>query len=160
MRRRSVTSIRRDGRGDHHGGQRGRGQVPEQVRRHQQQRGNRERADDTGQLRPGARGLGDRRARRTRADRKALEESGDQVGSTQPHHLLIRIDKGPGARGVRAREHAGVGERHEGNREAAEQHRDDVTIRDRRESECGQALRQRTEDRHAGTALPDPGRRQ
>ena len=80
-----------------------------------------QRADDAGQLRPGARGLGDRRARRAAADRKALEESGGEVGRPEPHHLLVGVDIRAGPRGIGAREHAGVGERHEGDRAAADQ---------------------------------------
>ena len=72
-----------------------------------------------GQLGPGAGGLRDRRARRAAADREALEEPGRQVGHAEPHHLLVRIDRRLESRGVGAREHAGVGERHQRDRDAA-----------------------------------------
>ena len=61
-----------DGRGNHHGGQRAAGQVGQQVRRHHQQQGDGERADDAGDLGLRAGGLGDRRARGTAADREAM----------------------------------------------------------------------------------------
>ena len=75
-----------------------------------QQQGYGERADDAGHLRLGARGLRNRRARRAAADRKALEESGGEVGCAQPHHLLVGVDISAGPRRVGARQHAGVGE--------------------------------------------------
>ncbi len=47
-----------DGRSDHDRSQCAGGQILQQVRRHHQQQGDRERADDAGQLGSGARGLG------------------------------------------------------------------------------------------------------
>ena len=139
-----------DGRGDHDRGQCGGGQMLEQVRRHHQQQGNGERADDSGQLRSGARGLGHGRARRTAADRKALKESGGQIGGAEPHHLLVGVDIRAGPRRIGAREHAGVGERHQGDGAAADQDRDDIGVGDPRDRERRQALGERTEDRHVG----------
>ena len=51
-----------DGRGDHDRSQCAGGQMLQQVRRHQQQQGHAERADDSGQLGSGTRGLGHGRA--------------------------------------------------------------------------------------------------
>ena len=129
-----------DGRGDHDCSQCAGGQMPEQVRRHHQQQGNSERADDSGQLGSGARGLGHGGARRTAADRKALKKSGGQVGDTEPHHLLVRVDIGTGPRRIDAREHAGVGERHEGDGAAADQDGDDIGVGDPRDGKCRQRL--------------------
>ena len=121
----------------------------QQVRRHQQQQGHAERADDAGQLGSGARGLGHRRARRTAADRKALEESGGQVGGAEADHLLVGIDIGARSRRIGARQHAGVGERHQGDGEPADQDGTDVGVGDPGDGEGRQALRQRAEHRHA-----------
>ncbi len=63
-----------DGRGDHHRRQRAGRQVLQQVGGEHQQQRHGDGADDAGELGPGARGFGDRRARGTAADRKALEE--------------------------------------------------------------------------------------
>ena len=52
----------------------------------------RERANDAGQLSTGARGLRDRRSRRTAADWKTLKEPSGQIGGPEAHHLLIGID--------------------------------------------------------------------
>ena len=83
-----------DGRGNDDRGQRGGGQMPEQVRRRQQQQRDGDGADDAGQLGSRARGLRHRRARRTAADRKALKEPGGQIGGAEPDHLLVGIDLG------------------------------------------------------------------
>ena len=44
----------------------------------------------------------------TAADRKALKETRRQIGGSESHHLLIRIDIDPGPRGVGAGQDAGV----------------------------------------------------
>jgi len=53
-------------------------------------------------------------------------------------------------RRVDAREHAGVGERDQCDGASADQRRDDVGAGDPGDGEAGQALRERTEDRHTG----------
>ena len=116
----------------------------------EQQQRDRHRTDDTGELSPGARGLGDRGARGAAADRKALEESGGQVGGAQADHLLVRVDVAAGLRRIGAGEDTGVGERYQGDGTAADHHRADVGETDPRHGERRQALRQRTEHIHAG----------
>ena len=59
-----------------------------------QQHGDAEGADDAGHLGLGAGRFGHRRARRAAADRKALEESGGEIGGAQSDHLLVGIDIG------------------------------------------------------------------
>ena len=80
-----------DGGGDDDRGQCAGGEMLQQVRRHQQQQGDHERADDAGELSPGARSLRDGRARGTAADREAQEQSGGEVGGAETDHLLVRI---------------------------------------------------------------------
>ena len=109
-------------------------QVLQQVRREHQQQRDRERAHDAGQLGPRAGGLGHRRARRAAADRKALEESGGQVGDAEADHLLVRIDRRAQARGIGAREHARVGERHERDGDAAHQDRHQIVDANERQA--------------------------
>ena len=101
--------------------------------REQQQQRDRERAHDPRQLRPGARRLGHRRARRAAADREALEEAGREVGDAEADHLLVRVDRRAQTRRIGSREHARVGERHEGDRDAAHEDRHEVVDVDRAE---------------------------
>ena len=55
------------------------------------------------------------------------------------------MSAGPGSIGTR--EHAGVGERHQGDGAAADQHRGDISVADPRDNESGQTLWKRTQDR-------------
>ena len=89
-----------DRRGDDDRGQSCGGQMLEKIRRHQQQQGDGERADDAGHLRLGTGGLRNGRARRAAADREALEKSRGQIGRAKPHHLLVGVDVSPGPRRV------------------------------------------------------------
>ncbi|MNZ79064.1 hypothetical protein D3C78_976580 [compost metagenome] len=112
------------------------------MRRDQQQRRHRQGADHPGQLGLGASRLGHRRARGAAADGKALEQSGGQVGGAQADHFLVGVDLGLGARGVGARQHAGVGEGDDGDRAAAEHHGGDVDAAEPGQDEAGQPLGQ------------------
>ena len=91
-------------------------------REHQQQR-DRERAHYAGQLRSGARSLRYWCARRTAADREALEEARRDVRDAEAHHLLVRVDRRSQTRGIGSREHAGIGEGYERDGDAACQDR-------------------------------------
>ena len=150
MRRRSATSNRPMRRGDHDGRQRAVGKVLEHVGRHHDEQGDRQRADDAGQLCLRACGLGYRGARRAAADGEALKEAGREVGGAESHHLLIRVDAGSGSRRVSAREHARVGERNEGDRAAADHDRDEVGVGDPGDGERRQTLRGWAQNRHIG----------
>ena len=123
MRRRSDTSNRPMAEAMTTAAKRGVWQMLEQRGRKQQQQRDGERAHDAGQLRPGARRLGDRCARRAAADREALKEGGGEVGDAEAHHLLVRIDRCAQTRRVGSREHARVGERDERDREATREDR-------------------------------------
>jgi methionyl-tRNA synthetase len=79
-----------------------------------------------------------------------LARWGGQVGDAQAHHLLVRVDIGARARRIDTRQHTGVGERHDGDGPAADQHRNDVGGGDPRDGERRQTLWQGAEDRHAG----------
>ena len=56
-----------------------------------------------------------------------------------------------GPASISAREHTGVGERHQGDGAAADHHRADISVADPRNDESGQTLRKGTQNRHAGT---------
>ena len=103
-----------------------------------------QRADDAGQLRPRSRGFRYRSARRAAADGKPLEKSGGEVDG-RSNHFLIRIDRLAKPRGVRTRQDAGVGERHERRREAAESYRRQVLDADRRYGKRRQSERKGAE---------------
>ena len=115
---------------------------------HQQQEGNSQRADNAGQLSPGAGGFGHGGAGATAADREALKKSGRKIGGSEPNHLLVGIDTSAGSCRIGTREHAGIGERHQGDGEAANQHWDDIGVGDPRDREPRQALWEGAEDRH------------
>ncbi|MHC2425729.1 hypothetical protein ACVIST_002474 [Bradyrhizobium elkanii] len=125
------------------------GQVLKQVRRYQQQKGDGQRADDAGQLRARSGGFRDRRARSAAADRKTLKKAGRQIGRAEPHHLLVGINAIAQSSRIGARKHAGVGERHQRDGAAADQHLHDVAIADPGNGKSRQALGKRTQDRHA-----------
>ncbi len=107
------------------------------------------RADDAGQLGTGAGGFGNGRARTAAADRETLKKAGCQIGGAKPHHLLVGIDMGAQSSGIGTRKHAGVRKRNQRNSAAADQYRDDIAVGDPGDGETRQALRKRTEDRHA-----------
>ena len=81
--RRSREFEQPDRRGDHHRRQRAVRQVAQEIGSCHQEQGHRQRADDAGELGPGAGRFGDRRARGTAADREALEKARRQVGGAQ-----------------------------------------------------------------------------
>ena len=85
------------------------------------------------------------------ADREALKKAGCQVGGAEPDHLLVGIDLGAQSCRIGPRQHAGVGERDQGDGAAADQHRDDIVVRDPGDCETRQALRKRTQNRYAVT---------
>ena len=93
MRRRSATSMRPMAEAMTTAASAGVGRCCSRFGRRHQQHRDAERADDAGQLRPRAGGLGHRRARRAAADRKALEEAGGEVGDAEADHLLVGIDR-------------------------------------------------------------------
>ncbi|MNQ28189.1 hypothetical protein D3C85_414600 [compost metagenome] len=130
-----------DGGGDDDGGQRAAGQVAQQVGRQQQQDGHGNRPDDAGKLRARAGRLGHGRARCAAADGKPLEESRRQVGHAQPHHFLVRIHARVRARGVGARQHAGIRKRDQRHGAAAQHDRGPVRIAQPRQGERRQPLR-------------------
>ena len=139
-----------DGRSDDHCRQSSLRQILQQHGREHEQQRDRDRANDACQLGPGARRFGDRRARRTAADRKALKEAGRQVGDPQTRHLLVRVDRRTQTRGIGSREHARVRERHEGNRDAAHEYGSQALEGNERQARRRQSLRQRTEHGNAG----------
>ena len=153
MRRRSSNSNRPMAARDHDRCQRAAGQVLQQIGCQQQQQGDGHGADHAGELGLRARGFGDRRARGAAADRKPLEQPSGQVGGAQADHLLVRIDLGAGLGRIRARQDAGVGERHHGDGAAADHHLAEVGETDPRQRERRQALRQRTEHLHPGALV-------
>ena len=130
--------------------ERGVRQILEQRGREHQQQGDGERAHDSGELSPGARGLGHRRARRAAADREALKEARRDVGDPEAHHLLVRVDRCPQTRRIGSREYARVGEGDEGDGEATREDRTEALDRHQWQMRRRQPLRQGTEDRDAG----------
>ena len=82
---------------------------------------------------------------------KALEESGGEVGNSEPYHFLVGVDVGTGPRRIGTREHAGVRERHERNGTTSDEHGHDVAVGDPRYRERRQSLRQGSDDRDTGT---------
>ena len=113
-----------DGRGDHHRRQRGCGQVLQQVREPARAAAATPSAPTTpvSWVRaPG--GFGHRRARRTAADGKPWKNPAARLAAPEADHFLVGIDAHAAARGVGAREHAGVGEGHQRDGEPAEQRR-------------------------------------
>src|SRR5262249_56424447 len=87
----------------------------EQGRCQQEYQCNSKRADDTGQLRFSARSLGYRGPRRTAADWKAVKEPSRQIGGSESHHFLIRVNVRAQTRRVGTRENARVGKRYQGD---------------------------------------------
>ncbi|MCY1530755.1 hypothetical protein D9M68_659570 [compost metagenome] len=83
-----------DGGGDDHRRQCAFRQVLQQGGAEQQQQRHAQGAEDTGQLSLGAGRFGHGRARRTAADRKALEQAGREVGHAQADHFLVRVHPG------------------------------------------------------------------
>ena len=124
--------------------------MSKKIRCHHEQQGDGERANDPGHLRLGSGGLGNGRARRAAANREALEKSGGQIGRPKSHHLLVGVDVSSGPRRVGTRQHAGVSERYQGHRAAADQDGCEIGVSDPRDGERGQALGKRAKDRDAG----------
>ena len=81
-----------------------------QVWCRQQQKSDRKRANNAGELGVGAGGFGDRGARTAAADREALKKAGCQIGCAEPHHLLVGIDPIAQSGGKGPRKYAGIGE--------------------------------------------------
>ena len=154
MRRRSVISIRPIAEAMTTAASAVFGRCCSSVGREQQQQRDRQRADHAGQLGAGACRLGHRGARRTAADREALEETGGEVGDAKTHHLLVRVDRRAQARRIGPRKHARVGERDQRDGEAAGDDRTRGSSRgDQRQPRRGQALRQRAEHARRPRAL-------
>ena len=85
-----------------------------------------DRADHAGQLRLGARRFRHRGARRAAADREALEQPRGHVRRTERNELLVLVDLVAAAQGEGARQHAGVGEGDERDRDRAGQQRGQI----------------------------------
>ena len=104
--------------GDHDGGQRGVGQIPDQVREQQQQERDRQ------PRRPARSAASCRRPRRPASGRscwrpRTLEEAGGDVSPAERDQLLARVDLEAAADREGPREHAGVGERDQGDPDGA-----------------------------------------
>ena len=82
----------RQRRRDHHRGERGLREVAQQAGDEEQDQHDGARADQAGQLGLGPGLLGHRGARAARADRKALEEAGGEVGRADADHLPLAVD--------------------------------------------------------------------
>ncbi|MNN11378.1 hypothetical protein D3C81_1243350 [compost metagenome] len=114
----------------------------QQVGAEQQQQRHAHGAEHAGELGLGTGRLGHRGARGAAADGKALEQPGGQVGGAQADHFLVGVDLGLRARGIGARQHAGVGEGDDGDRAATEHHGGQVHAAEPGQDEAGQPLGQ------------------
>ena len=125
--------------------------MAQQVRRRHQQEGNGKRPHGARQLGSCARRFGHRGSRGAAADRKAVEEAGRQIGESDPDHFLVGIDVPTVSFRIDARQHAGVGERYQRDRETTHQHRDQVSLRYPWNHQPRQATGQRAQYPHIGT---------
>jgi len=134
---------------DDDGAEGGLREVARDAGRDKEQRDDRDRRDDAGHLRLASGGLGDGGPRRAGTHRESRCEGTADIRGAERDQLLVLIHPVPGPRGEGPREHAGVGQRHDGDREAPREHRRQVAETDSRDRQPRQALRHRTDHVHA-----------
>ncbi len=130
---------------NHDGAKQGAGQVPQQAGGNDQHQADDGGTHDAGNLRARTGRLGHRRARGTAADGGPLEQTGANVSHPDGNRLVILADAGARTRRQGAREHAGIGERQQGNDGGARQQLVQVVPRHQRQMRHRQPLRQTTE---------------
>ena len=129
-------------RGDHHGGQGGLGQVPEQARDQHDHEDDQGRPDDPGELGLRAGPFRHRRPRPAGADREPLEQAGGQVRRADADHLAVAADLLPGAGGERRRGGDRVGQGDQGDAQRPGEQRPEVGQADVRDGERREPLGQ------------------
>ena len=127
--------------GDHDGGE-GRGRDGRQQTGHDdEQHDDGARADEAGDLRPGAGRLRDRGARRAPAGREPTEQAGRHVHDAEGPQLVVGVHALAAAGGERVRDDARVGERDQGDPERRREEGHQVGPRDGREADGRQPAR-------------------
>ena len=145
--RREVDQL--DHRGDHHGGQRGLGQLLEEGGQEEQGDDRQGRHDQARDLAPGAGAAVDRGLRERAVDDHPAGQSRGQVGRAEAEELGARVDRVVVLRGVRLGRAEALGEPDQQHPDGAAEQGQVVAAAHVRRAQRGQARRDVADDVHA-----------